>query len=258
MSETVQVRVMPALKADRGQAVIRLPKSLRDRLGVREDYRVEVARGRRKLNLTLKKADRRMVGKSVGRIDRRTRERLQVATGGQIEVRRRRRAPLLGEIDGDRYELVLVERGFGNPFQISARLMRITREMVKYRRTDKSKALALFRWVRSHVEYGEQRRDEVGYRDSLETKTSGEGVCGEQAFLYVTMARLAGLKASWVIVDRDFRGRRVDHACAVVDIESQPILVDPAYQTFDIHHQKIKVLNDQQAERAFQAMRGAR
>lgn len=85
-----------------------------------------------------------------------------------------------------------------------------------------------------------------------ETDPNGKrfALCLEYAFLFVAMARIAGLKASVVDVRTDENGKNVrspGHACAAVTINGRLILVDPAYKKFDIKHKEFAVLNDASA-----------
>lgn len=74
---------------------------------------------------------------------------------------------------------------------------------------------------------------------------TNEGVCGEMSFVYVTMARCAGLQSYYMHVDRDFRNKKVNHACAYVNV-GRDLFVDIAYKMYDIEHRRYKILNDQQ------------
>ena len=120
---------------------------------------------------------------------------------------------------------------------------------------DRSKAI--FDWILAHIEYGKTRRGPVGYRTSLETFTTREGVCGEMAILFVAMATLAGVPSAYVSVRRDPRGREVRHACAsILDPRTErPILVDPAFLAFGIDHEEHRFLNPSDLDRRFVAFR---
>jgi tetratricopeptide (TPR) repeat protein len=70
--------------------------------------------------------------------------------------------------------------------------------------------------------------------------------CQDLAFLYVALARGAGLKSYHTFVAQDFRGIRLLHGCAAVFIGGKALLVDPSYSTFGIAHKKFTVLDDLQ------------
>jgi tetratricopeptide (TPR) repeat protein len=62
----------------------------------------------------------------------------------------------------------------------------------------------------------------------------------------MAMARHVGLEAHYVLVERDYAGRLVSHACAGVYLTNRLILVDPAYKWFGVAHKNFKVLNDRE------------
>jgi tetratricopeptide (TPR) repeat protein len=70
--------------------------------------------------------------------------------------------------------------------------------------------------------------------------------CQDYTFLYVALARSIGLRAFCVLVDKDYQGTAVSHACAGVFIGSKLYLVDPAYRWFGVPHKEYHLLNDLQ------------
>jgi tetratricopeptide (TPR) repeat protein len=70
--------------------------------------------------------------------------------------------------------------------------------------------------------------------------------CQDLSFLYVALARAAGLRAYHVVVEQDCFKRRVDHGCAAVFVSDKALLVDPAYSLFGAGHTKFRVLDDVQ------------
>lgn len=120
------------------------------------------------------------------------------------------------------------------------------------------RARKIYDWVQENVMYGESKRKvySVGYRNALETLQGNEGVCGEMAYVYVTLARASGLKSSYISVFKDYAGRKVCHACAGVYLPDL-LLVDPAYATYDIKHHDFKEINDSEMIRLFSAWRAA-
>ncbi|MBW3001908.1 transglutaminase-like domain-containing protein [Candidatus Woesearchaeota archaeon] len=151
------------------------------------------------------------------------------------------------------YNLTLTERDDSNPFIIDKKLVEIIREETEDCDTEMEKAEAIYDWMDDNVDYSESRI--VGYRNSSEVINDKKGICGEMAFLYITMARSVGLDAKYVSVDRDFRGKSVFHACAAVKVDGKYLLVDPAYQTFDIEHEKFLLLSDKEAIDRFRTWR---
>jgi len=256
-TRTISLKVMSALRGDVGKPCIRLARQSRDAIGVVPGDSVGVAAAEGKVALVVHKADAEMVGATACRLDGGARKALGVAVGDTVQVSATElsRIDIRATIDPRHYDIVVVERGAENPFQISGKLACIALRQTAEAQTPLTKAKAIFGWVLENIEYGDHRPANIGYRDSVETKIAGEGVCGEMAFLYVAMARVAGLVASFVLVDRDHRGKDVNHACAGVRIDTTLILADPAYQTFDIQHRKIRVLSDLEAHAAFRSMR---
>ena len=150
-----------------------------------------------------------------------------------------------------------------NPFSIDNGLLRIIQREVRGVSGQEARARRVFDWMQGNIVYdyafyhdltyrGPHHRD---YSTSLETLHRGEGVCGEQAFLYIAMARTVGLKAGYVYVKCDYTHRKVDHGCASVDVERGRILVDPAYQIYDVKHCKYEFLSDKQVIEYFQHWR---
>jgi len=259
-TESVDLKVMRALGPDTDKKRIRLARKARDKLGVGPGDTVVARHDDRRRSLTVFKSDKALVGKGACRLDGDTRKYLGVKVGDRVTIvsSTGETVSIKATIDPRKYDLVVTERAADNPFQISEKLAKIAARQTTNRQSALAKAKALFAWVHSNVQYGGHRPRGIGYRDSIETKVAGEGVCGEMAFLYVAMARVVGLVASFVIVDRDFRGKRVNHACAGVRIAGKQILVDPAYHSFDIAHKEIRVMSDLQAHAAFRSMRTRR
>jgi transglutaminase-like putative cysteine protease len=255
----VPVTVVRALVRDAGRRIVRAPKAVRLAAGLTRGGWARISQGGRSVVLRIALGDRLLIGRQACRLSAALRTELQVLPGATVTLEGSAEAALAGSIDTAHYDLVVVERRVANPFQVSPRLMEIAASLVAGRSGSEGKARALFMWVQRHVRYGaSRRRGNLGYRDSLEVKNDGEGVCGEQAYLYVSMARLAGLRSNFVVVKRDHRGQRVAHACASVEINGQVVLVDPAYHTFGIVHQDFEVVDDLRAHEMFVGFRGHR
>ncbi len=169
-----------------------------------------------------------------------------------------------------KYELTLTEKNEPNPFVINDDLVDIIRKETKNCETELDKAKAIFYWMRKNISYdltkyftrtnGFVRNhklfgDESGYRNSTEVIDDEEGICGESAFLYVTMARCVGLDSNIVFVNRDCYSDSVNHGCAVVHIRGKRILVDPAYDTFDIKHKEYRIQSDEEIIRNYRHWR---
>ncbi|MBU1975806.1 MAG: transglutaminase-like domain-containing protein [Nanoarchaeota archaeon] len=155
----------------------------------------------------------------------------------------------------DGYIISIEEKTADKPYLLSPDMLRLV-EDVKGIKNDYKKAEKLYRIVDSNVKYGENKRIN-GYRNSVEVLETAEGVCGESTILYITLARLCGLKANYVSVDIDFSGDDVNHACAGVQLQDKGfVLVDNAYSGgFDIKHKDFTVRSDEEFERIFSMWR---
>ncbi len=152
------------------------------------------------------------------------------------------------------YYVYINDASIENPFGLNADVMRIIKKETRNCHNSDSKAKKLFDWFQSNITYGDSKRWK-GYSTGQEVFRNKQGVCGEMAFLYVTMARSIGLKSDFVIVDRDYKGDKVHHACAGVDVEKGYIFVDPAYHMFDVSHKKYRIAADREIMDIFKRWR---
>jgi len=152
------------------------------------------------------------------------------------------------------YNVIVNDESLQNPFIISSSLVEIIREHTNNYQSQEDKAKAIYDWMEDNIEYGRDGR--YGYKNSKETLETKEGICGEMAFLYITMARCCSLRSSFVDVEVDFKGKRVEHGCAIVDAGYRDVLADPAYHQFDIQHRRFRVLSDREVLEMFNEWRG--
>jgi transglutaminase-like putative cysteine protease len=158
------------------------------------------------------------------------------------------------------YKLVINDDSIKNPFVLSDDMIKIAKSQTSGKASEYDKAKAIFDWIENNIPYDLDKKDAIenntnhGYNDSLETFNKGSGVCGEQAYLYVSMARSIGLPSNFVSVNRDFEGKEVYHACAAVRVNDKTILADPAYHIFDINHQDYSILTDKKAIELYENM----
>lgn len=157
----------------------------------------------------------------------------------------------------DNYRLILTDDSIENPYVINSDLVGVIRKHTKPHNNKLDKARAVYDWMVDNIKYGSKTRRQrnVGYKSSDEVIRDKEGICGEMAYLYITMARCCGLKSSFVCVDRDFRNKPVSHACASVDVGPRMVLVDPAYNSFDIKHMKYHIISDREVLEMFDQWR---
>ncbi|MBU3941472.1 MAG: transglutaminase-like domain-containing protein [Nanoarchaeota archaeon] len=148
------------------------------------------------------------------------------------------------------YNVLLADKSIENPFILNSELVKIIKDYTADIKNDEEKAKRIFSWIHQNIDYDNLRNDNK-YQNSKETLERKLGICGEMAFLYITMARAAGLKSKYVSVKVDCDSKKVNHGCAVVYIQNNPILVDIAYNKFDIHHKKYNILNDNEITENF-------
>jgi hypothetical protein len=158
----------------------------------------------------------------------------------------------VGQIS-DSYSVSVTDDSVENPFIISSGLVGIIKRRTEGCSSREQKARAIYDWIEQNIQYGKSRS---GYSNSEEVLERGKGICGEMVFVYVTMARSVGLESAFVEVDVDYKGKRVAHACGIVETERGNILVDPAYHMYDVHHRDYKVLSDLDVLVRFNQWRG--
>jgi hypothetical protein len=162
------------------------------------------------------------------------------------------RDDLLENVRSDEYKIMLLDNSWSKryakiPYVLTPEIANVTKRATSNCTEKLEKARGIYDWICKNINYGSRKRRSKGYRNSIETFDDGEGVCGEMAFLYITMARYVGLRSSYAIVDIDHNNSRVNHACAAIDVPSRNskiTLVDPAYKVFDANHREIIILED--------------
>jgi bifunctional DNA-binding transcriptional regulator/antitoxin component of YhaV-PrlF toxin-antitoxin module len=253
----MKLKVLKALQEDSGNSRVRIAQTVREQLGVSPGDRVRVRSNGRSVVLVVAKGDTALIGRSVCRLDATDRRALGIAPGDEVDLTAGSSGGGAGldDIDRHEYDVIIVERDVDNPFQISPRMIEIARKATNGKRSAITKARALFDWMQANIRYGSKKRRRVGYRDSVEVKVTGEGVCGEQAILYGAMSRCIGLTANYVSVTIDCQSQRVNHACAGVNVDGELLLVDPAYHRFGVRHQEFEVLSDDDAHTRFRGFR---
>ena len=121
------------------------------------------------------------------------------------------------------------------PFLIDKNLARKAMEVTR-QGDAREKYYGIYLWITQNI-YHEKAE---GYRNSLEVFYERKGVCGEQAYLFIAMARAMGLEAHYASVFVDHKGKKVSHACIAID----SMLVDTSYGLFPVRHKVYKILTD--------------
>ena len=135
-----------------------------------------------------------------------------------------------------------------NPLSSTSEMEKWAQQSVGDATNEMEEAKRLFQALTHHVDIG----NEAGRRTAIEafkdlTNPKAELSCQDYTFLYVALARHLKLKAYYVLVDKDYRGEVVSHACAGVFIGDKALLVDPAYLWFGVPHKQYEFENDLRA-----------
>lgn len=143
-----------------------------------------------------------------------------------------------------------------NPLELTPELIAEARRLTVGLTNDMVRALALFAEVtvrgRGFGEGGKRTADEA-LKDSGDPQT--RFACQEYAKLFVALARVLGLEAWLVHIERCADGSFGYHDCAALFLEGHGVLIDPTWRAFGIPHQEFTVLDDVQAI-SHQAMQG--
>jgi len=144
---------------------------------------------------------------------------------------------------------------FNEPFVKDSELERLVKVETGYLPTEREKAEKLYQWMREHIAYDSEKYEKIlqgingHYRNSLETFHDKKGVCGEQAFLYVTLARILGLSAGFVQVEEN--GKDL-HACAAVHLDDTYVYVDTtSCKGFGIRHKRVTMMSDEETRQLY-------
>lgn len=144
-----------------------------------------------------------------------------------------------------------------NPFSCTPAMTRWGKELTTGGRDDFEKTQRLFAGLTRHIDLGMRssgRTAEQAYRDWREPQANLS--CQDYTFLFVALARAAGLKAYYVVVNQDYQSNLVAHACAGVFVGGKALLVDPAYGWFGVPHANFQFQNDLQATAFYIAQSG--
>lgn len=135
-----------------------------------------------------------------------------------------------------------------NPIVSNAEMKHWAEQLTEGAASDLDKAKALFGALTGRLQAG----GGCGHRTAKEAfaawnDTEVSFICTEYANLFVALARAVGLKAFYVHVEKDYRGKTVPHDCAVVFVDDKALLVDAAYHWFGVPHKEFVILDDLQA-----------
>jgi len=173
--------------------------------------------------------------------DARTLNGINTKNGDNLEYKVRQ---LYVHAPSDNYYTTMLDDSVDHPFQISMEAVKEVRAFMDLQGDEYEKARSVYLFMKSKgVTYhslgpGKTRNAEKVWNEK-------KGSCFDQTLLYIVLARSVGLKAAYYDVSLDNKGEKVCHACAGVKIgRSKTVLVDPAYNTFDINHYRVEKKND--------------
>lgn len=155
------------------------------------------------------------------------------------------------------YSLAITQKDFC-PFTFNSEMGELAEKITRGLNNHLEKSKALFNWMRWNIFYDGKQRERMSkkephlYRGALQTFQDEKGVCGEKSFLYITLCRLVGIRANYVIIPKEELVRiekaspEFDHACAILFFPGgKSILVDPDRNNgFDIKYQEFDVCSD--------------
>ena len=135
-----------------------------------------------------------------------------------------------------------------NPLEITLEITTEARRLTVGLTNDAQRAIALFAEVTRRgrgAGDGGRRTANEALKDSGDPQTRLS--CQEYAKLFVALARVLGLEAWLVHVERCADGTPGYHDCAALFLEGRGLLVDPTWRAFGIVHEAFTVLDDLQA-----------
>ena len=140
------------------------------------------------------------------------------------------------------------------PFTVTNEMRRFAKNYTPVHMEDIVKAKRIFEWMRENIEYDHSvklRNSEYRYKPAHEVYSTKMAICLDQAFLYTTLVREAGIESKIVFINVDERENEVCHACSSIEIDGDILLVDPAQNKFDAMHRDYKIFSDEEAIRAY-------
>lgn len=138
-----------------------------------------------------------------------------------------------------------LEKQYYNTFYCTAPMKKLADELwAKSKHNTYRYSKALFNWCLDNIQYQETHALDH-YKTSRETWNSRVAICGEMSIFFNAMLKYKGIQCNYIHVDVNDKADQVNHACSGLKINDKMVLVDVAYQTFDISHQKWNVVTDE-------------
>lgn len=107
------------------------------------------------------------------------------------------------------------------------------------------KARYIFDFFVKTYEYDHEKLEEIKSKSkqniilercASEVSMDGKGLCGELSYLLMRYYQLLGYRVKFIDVGKDCFNQEVEHACVGVHLGDRLVLVDPAYEMFDVYH----------------------
>ena len=134
-----------------------------------------------------------------------------------------------------------------NPVASNPKIKRLALQLTEGAENDLGKARAIFDGLAQRITLGDSRRMRTAQEVFAACNDPNESFdCQESAKLYIALARDAGLKAFFTIVDKDYIGQSINHACTAVFVDGKALLVDIPYRWFGVPHKKVVIMDDMQ------------
>lgn len=144
-----------------------------------------------------------------------------------------------------------------NPLASTPEMLRWAEKLTGTASNEEERARLLFSGLTQRLEsYSDAKVRTASEVFNAWSDPNASFTCEEYAFLYVALARDLHLKAYFVLVNKDFNGNEVLHACAGVFLGNKVFLVDPTYAWFGIPHEEYAFQDDLQATGVYACQQG--
>lgn len=118
-----------------------------------------------------------------------------------------------------------------NPFVLDSSALHEIKHIVPANMNPLEKANKIFSYFVYNFAY-----DRHASNCALDLFRNRKGCCKDMSLAYSAALRVHGIESYYVHVSVDNKGKYVNHVCSSVHLDSQMILTDVAYMTFDAKH----------------------
>jgi tetratricopeptide (TPR) repeat protein len=143
------------------------------------------------------------------------------------------------------------------PFAGSHEITNWARQVIGSTTEDEAKARLLFDALCRSATKRESRSRRTATQ-TLKAMSAGDTdiSCQDYTFLYMALARAVGLNAFYVLVDKDYSGEVVSHACVGFPAGNMALLADVSYRWFGVAHKSYEFEDDIRVVAAYMAQSG--